>query len=269
MNQSEFKSRRELKYLARSQMSGHWGLLIGTVLLPTVISFLAIQLTSVVTVTSTATYIIDYVITFIVQVLVAVLDVGASLIFLKCACNMPAKIGDLFHGYQNNLSCALFIGFVFVLISSICSIPCDIMSPQLLNATDLILTQITEESTLNEAMLAYSTYYSVLMSYYVVMFCCSLVAFLIELMFMPAYYLMLDYPDKDAKSILKLSIEIMKGNKLRYVILQLSFLPLLLLGMLSFGIGLIWVLPYMNMTKANFYLDIMAVRNRNMNKNAW
>ncbi|MCD8039430.1 MAG: DUF975 family protein [Lachnospiraceae bacterium] len=264
MGQSQYKSRAELKYLARAQMSGRFGLLIGAVLIPALISFFVTQLSSVVSVTSAAGYTVNYVIAFIIQIILSVMQVGASLIYLKSACSMPSQMNDLLHGYKNNLTDALKLGFLFTLIDSICLIPCDIMNMQLLNTTDLMLPEITESTTINEMMEFYNIYYSILMSYYSLAICCILAAFLIKLVFMPAYYLMLDFPDRSVMSILKTSAEVMRGNKLRYLTLQISFIPLLLLSMLTCGIALIWVLPYMHMTSANFYLDIMAVRNHNI-----
>ena len=85
----------------------------------------------------------------------------------------------------------------------------------------------------------------------------------------PAYYIILDFPEWDAMKVLKKSIEVMRGNKLRYVLLQISFLPALLLSVFTCGLTLIWVMPYMHMTNTNFYLDIMAVKNKNMNNSSY
>ena len=68
---------------------------------------------------------------------------------------------------------------------------------------------------------------------------------------------MLDYPDLSASDIVKRSVKIMKGKKLQLFYLQLSFLPLYLVAILSFGVGLLWVLPYRNTAFTLFYLDVM------------
>ena len=56
--------------------------------------------------------------------------------------------------------------------------------------------------------------------------------------------------------------EIMKGNKARRFYLEVSFLPIMLLGILSCCIGLLFLTPYMNTTYTNFYLELMSFRNR-------
>lgn len=52
------------------------------------------------------------------------------------------------------------------------------------------------------------------------------------------------------------SRKLMDGNKLDYFVLQLSFIGWLILSTLSFGIGLIWLVPYYNMTLAVYHKDL-------------
>ena len=75
-----------------------------------------------------------------------------------------------------------------------------------------------------------------------------------------SFYLMFDFPQKSGKEILLLCWRLMKGKKLRLLYLEFSFLPLLLLSILSFGIGLLWLQPYMQMTYTFFFLDLMNPR---------
>ena len=49
----------------------------------------------------------------------------------------------------------------------------------------------------------------------------------------------------------------MKGSKGRLFYIDLTFVPLMLLCVLTCGIGLLWLMPYMQATKANFYLDLV------------
>jgi uncharacterized membrane protein len=106
-----------------------------------------------------------------------------------------------------------------------------------------------------------------MMKYYMIMLVCSLVSFVLTLPFFPAYYMLLDFPNQSVTQILKKCFDVMHGNVFRLLWMYVSFVPLMLLSVFTFGIGLIWVIPYMKMTAANFYLDMMSVRNRNMNFN--
>ena len=58
------------------------------------------------------------------------------------------------------------------------------------------------------------------------------------------------------------SAAIMRGNKGRLFYLELSFVPLYLLGTLSLGLGFLWIIPYVGMTEAEFYLDTLRKRNQ-------
>jgi uncharacterized membrane protein len=79
----------------------------------------------------------------------------------------------------------------------------------------------------------------------------------ISLFLSQTWYLMVDFPNYTAKGVLLTSCKLMKKHFWRLLFLKISFLPVMLLGILSFGIGLIWVIPYKEMTYTCFYLDIM------------
>lgn len=57
------------------------------------------------------------------------------------------------------------------------------------------------------------------------------------------------------------SRRLMDGRKMDFFILGLSFIGWLLLSILTFGILLIWLVPYMNATFAAFYMDIKGENN--------
>jgi uncharacterized membrane protein len=67
----------------------------------------------------------------------------------------------------------------------------------------------------------------------------------------------LDYPDLSVSEILKMSVKIMNGKKRDLFYVRLSFLPLFLLVLITFGLGLFWFLPYYQVTMALYYLDLM------------
>lgn len=255
MEQSQYKSTIELKNLARTQMHGRFGILMAASFIPVLISFFMIGLVSV------SNYAVNYALTFVMQILLSILNAGANLIFIKCACNMPAQAGEVFYGYKNNTAVALKLGFLFVFIESVCAIPCEIM---LLNAPELVIPNITSTTTVNELMEYYPTFYDYTLKYSGLSILCAILAFLIRLAFVPAYYMMLDFPSWNTHTILKKSIEVMRGNKLRYILLQISFIPAMILCVFTCGFALIWLVPYMRLASVNFYLDIMAARNRKM-----
>ncbi len=71
-----------------------------------------------------------------------------------------------------------------------------------------------------------------------------------------AYYVLADNPELTAREALRISKRIMKGHKFELFVLQLSFFWWYLLGILTFGLAYIYVIPYMSATVANFYNQI-------------
>ncbi|MDE6276010.1 MAG: DUF975 family protein [Clostridia bacterium] len=72
-----------------------------------------------------------------------------------------------------------------------------------------------------------------------------------------SYYILIDNPTMSASQARKKSIEMMKGNKWRLFCLEFSFIGWLLLSLLTLGILLFWVMPYMEVARAKFYLSLL------------
>ena len=79
---------------------------------------------------------------------------------------------------------------------------------------------------------------------------------IVAIMFSQAYFIKLDNPDMKAIDTLSESARIIKGHKMDYFLLGLSFLGWLLLGLFTFGILYFWLTPYMSVTMCNFYNKI-------------
>ena len=71
-----------------------------------------------------------------------------------------------------------------------------------------------------------------------------------------AYYVKRDNPTYDWKQCLDESQRIMKGNKWKLFCLQFSFIGWAIVCVFTFGIGSLWLTPYMNAANANFYENI-------------
>ena len=74
------------------------------------------------------------------------------------------------------------------------------------------------------------------------------------------FYIMVDDAEIGVIHCLKESCRIMKGNKGRLFYIGLSFIGIGILTMFSFGLGYLWVAPYMGATTTFFYLDIRGPR---------
>jgi len=86
----------------------------------------------------------------------------------------------------------------------------------------------------------------------------KLLGFLFLLSFMPLYYLLMDFPNMSLGKAIRMSIWLMKGNKMRYIGLLIAYIPLLLVCVVSFGIGFIWISPLIQCAAGHFYLDLLS-----------
>lgn len=79
-----------------------------------------------------------------------------------------------------------------------------------------------------------------------------------------AFYILNDNPELSAMEALNKSKEMMVGYKGKLFLLYLSFIGWGLLSILTLGIGFIWLIPYINITVANFYDELKNKSNPNI-----
>jgi uncharacterized membrane protein len=76
-------------------------------------------------------------------------------------------------------------------------------------------------------------------------------------------YILADNPNIGYARAIELSNQMTKGNKFRIWVLDLSFIGWYILGLLAFVIGIIFVIPYVNSTNAELYIELRKNAFRN------
>ncbi len=180
---------------------------------------------------------LSYVIPFLFSVITNVFQLGFCLFFLNFATGKTAYVSDLLYGFFHHLGKSLKLSLATTLVSFFCMLPSEPILEMLLGTAKLSVSRVLL------LVLAQLVFLLILLP--------------LGLALSQVFYLALDYPDLTAGEILRLSLKVMKGKKRQLFIIQLSFLPLYLLGVLSFGIGLFWIVPYQKMTLTLYYLDLM------------
>ncbi|MBU3159991.1 DUF975 family protein [Clostridium frigoris] len=71
-----------------------------------------------------------------------------------------------------------------------------------------------------------------------------------------SYYIMVDNPELSASDALDRSKRMMNGFKFELFGLWCSYIGWFILGIITFGIGFLWITPYYETAKANFYQDL-------------
>lgn len=83
-------------------------------------------------------------------------------------------------------------------------------------------------------------------------------AIIVKYMYCMVPYLLHDYPELTPREAMKISREMMSGQKWNIFILDLTFIGWILLSILTAGLGMIFVEPYISTARAVFYEDLKA-----------
>lgn len=230
------KNTAQLKSEARGILLGKYGTVIGAMILVELLTLAVSLITSAVTSTNTIYgMIMYYVITFIVVLLTAILGVGLIYLNLNIICERPYKLSDVFYGFKAHPDKAIIVQFLLILIGCACMLPAILVS-----------------------VLYYFTKNSLLIMLIALLGVLGVIAVtILRLQFSQAFYILLDFPDYSSLDLMRVSKKIMKGHCGRLFYLYISFVPLYLLALLSCGIGFLFITPYVRMTMAYFYMDLI------------
>ena len=79
---------------------------------------------------------------------------------------------------------------------------------------------------------------------------------IIALTFSQAFYILAKNPEKSIGEVLGQSASMMNGYKMDLFMLELSFIGWWFVGIITLGIGLLWVALYVKVAEINFHLQI-------------
>lgn len=233
-----YQSCAALKASAKEHMFGRYGSAIGAYLIVTFLTgFATLSVTSLTGNTdSVFSMCIHYALLFAISVFTGLLSSGTAYFYLKIVTGHPAAVSDIFYGFHMHSDKAISIQTWITLITFIGSLPEYIVLYRMSGRPDA----------------------STLTLYGLCMILSGVIALILDLLYAPAFFLMHDFPQYSARELMVMSRKLMAGNKGRLFYLYLSYLPLLLLSILSCGIALLWVFPYLNAALAEFYMDIIT-----------
>lgn len=97
-----------------------------------------------------------------------------------------------------------------------------------------------------------------LISMVLAIFTLGIGAIIVNYMYSMVPFLLHDYPELTPREAMKISREMMSGQKWNLFVLDLTFIGWILLSILTAGIGMIFVEPYMSTTRAAYYEDLKS-----------
>lgn len=245
----QYKKSYELKNSAKDRLEGKYVSIIGILMLCTLIGWIVrfsintignstlygVYARTGSDLSATVVSVVFELLLLFADVMLGVMNAGVTLCFLKIACGQPFSVRDLFYGYRTDSKKILLITAVLVIWQALCLFPFQYLLQNFLNTG--------ESEWILYTLLALAAGLAVYIP--------------VSLGISLSFYLMFDFPKNSGKETLFLCRRLMKGHKKQLFLLELSFLPLMLLCILSLGIGFLWLQPYMQMTYTYFYLDMV------------
>lgn len=231
---------KELKRIARGNLTGNYGGLIRAFVCCNLITSLIEMPFSMMTNESdfSTQNIIYYIATILIGIAAIVLTGGQYRMHLSAARTGKVHPSDLFYPVKYHADRYIFTELILFGISLIAMIPM---------IAAIILFYLKEDLVYQLASLVL-----VLVSFIV----SFVVSVYISLTFDLVYFVLNDHEELGMIKALKHTKQLVHTHRKRYLYMQLSFLPMLLLVAISFGTAIFWVQPYMTQTTTVFYLDV-------------
>ena len=244
------KNAKTIKAIARERLLGHYGTTIGAMILYRIIAFVMINIvSSAIIPVNLFTYLVYFGATILVNLFLGVFDSGLAYLFMNVVYGQSVSAADLFHGFKNHPDKAILLHIPIAVVNTLTFIPLQVLSA-------LVLKDARTTAVIDTRYIIIAICISTVM---------TIVNIYVRLMFSQSYYILQDFPDKRTTEILKASMHLMKGSKLRLLLLYISFLPIMLLGAISFFLPLLWVGAYTSASDAAFYQDLIASANGSTN----
>lgn len=149
-------------------------------------------------------------------------------------------------------------GFVFLIYYPLAMVGgCNAFKELLRNGDDKVLA-----NTFSNTFKGYPRVLGFSLLYVVFVFLWSLLLYIPGIIKSLAYamspFILKDHPELSPNQAINLSQKMMKGHKFDLFCLMLSFIGWAFLTVFTFGIGYLWLAPYMCTTMAAFYEDVKA-----------
>lgn len=233
-------NRRYWKACAKQFLSGKWGIAILAMMaapaLNTIGTMAAIKLFPG---DSFLAWLLGEAFLFIVSLLSMVISTGYNFMLLNMARGREYRFGNLIYMFKKGSDGVLSAALIMALIDTVLMIPFYYMVNMTAPAAETM-----------EAVLEWSQpiMYSALAA--------TVLGVVIKLPFAMAFYILADNPQMKGREALKKSASLMKGHMMQYLVLQISFIPMMFLSILFLYVGLLWVMPYIYATNTIFYMDV-------------
>jgi Predicted integral membrane protein len=239
------KTSSELKQLAKARLRGNFPISISVIILQ-ILCLIPILFFSDLLQRNFNNYALNFIYgTFtglLINALSHLLSCGCQYFFLNLSRNRELKCSNLFFGFKNPDTFIISFLATFI-VQFIISLP-----------INLIVYYLIRSNNISDA-------YSLLFYSQITIILIFILTLFFTFGFIFINFIIMDNPNIPALEAVKMSWRMTKGQKLHILYITLSFIPLALLCVLTLGIGLLWLLPYVHTTTAFLYRDTIGELN--------
>lgn len=226
----KYKKINELKDISREKMLGKYGTAIGAFLFMRGLMWFVTDLSRAV---ANPDGLIFAAILFIIALIEGVFIFGEQKIYLKIARYQETRMNDMFSVFKADADRAILARFIMMFMT---------YAP-IVVAAYAIRYGITYKATMIPAIGI-----AVLM---------GVISVTLYLNYSQAVLLLLDNTSLGVMAAYKESRRLMKGRKLALLWVIVSFVPLHIIGVISFMAGEVFIHPYYKLTLTEFYLELV------------
>ncbi len=194
--------------------------------------------------------VIYQVVAFIVSLITSVFSAGLSYMYLNIVRNEKFSLGDLLFFFKNNPDRVIVASLLLSLMQLV------IMNRYYY----YLMTRVVGETL--EAQTAY------LMNTLAFLVVGQVLYMIVSVPFALTYYLMADDHEVGGLAAMKRSASLMKGVKVKFLLMLATFAPMLVLSIFLFYVPLLWILPHLLMCEAVFY-DLRVHPEKDFGEEAW
>lgn len=231
----DYLSAAGLKSQARVHMFGRYGVTVRAYIWMNIILLIMSWLFASMNVSGAGSLISVYIFYAIRFLITGIFLSGSAFMYLNIASGQPAYAGMIFYGFRNHTDRSVLICLILDAMELIACVP-------------MLVFFLIYRSSGNPSMLIPIAAGALI----------AIAGYLfVRTMFLPAYYLIHDFPDYSVGEIIMLCPRIMAGHLGRALYVFFSFIPLFLLELVSLGAAAPWVESYLNASLTEMYLDIM------------
>ena len=231
--------RKYWKFYAKMKLSGNWGIAIAAMLAVGAVNLvgniLAVKLFPGDTVLP---LVLSEIFVFVVSLIGMIFSTGYSYMLLNICRGREYKLGNLLYMFHNQPDRVLVAGLVVALLNALAQIPF------------YYVTYMVDPGSTMEGMLHW---YQLLLGAWLIAMVLSVI---LTVPFALTFYFLADNPEMGGIEALKVSMHAMKGHIWQYLMLELSFVPLFFLSILTLYIGVLWLVPYMQFSETAFYMYV-------------